>query len=765
MMAHQIYAHNFNDGVDPSRSDSHQELHENYLASLQGSGDENDATAQQSQVVQPMIYVGNNTLGNAGALGGFLLNPLASIFGISETNNTVVPAADPARTVFQGRQQTIHDQQSIPSPTSLVFMTPNQGPTPSTTPETFMTPRHGPTPSSLALSGAAHTAIFGDSSPKDNQHSKKETSHQDESYQVTSDLQGGIASSVVGSLGSMASYIKSSFSAGIPFHSADKAMTSMKSLNKRWWEGGIAGNKRRRGDECSDDEDGCQPGSATKRRKSNGSKLSIKLMKNYEEMGVDQKASGGVAEGRSGQKPSEWTVDTTIVNSRRLNSSGSDLCGSDQGYNAFNNVDAMYKPESNVTSHDAASGHFQEDAVYSSPTSTYYTTREYEETASIVSNSTTITNTFVNDTMQSIHDMLDERNQRDDENELLGVISNPRDWVKKTIRSEMMAGLEEAQGDVCDQRFNASLEVLLRFYKSSGRDARISPWAAASEISGGPGEFDLLEGSYLNLSRPAYVESIGFNKENEYLYNLGRMSFDMFMPREIICSVQKTFSTIKVIGEKDDLPNLVPASLREEVDALSASLGDSSRAILRSYNIDVEMTIEPPSSVGMAEIKGTPSPKKRIRAVLSVEGYILPDPEVPNRLTVWFTGGRLAPSDDRQDDKDDCSGPNLDDEYGGFGDWSNIFSKGKWRRTLSEKARSVAARLVLGAKVPDKMEENGSMAYTLTRPVGGHGKVYLDVLYLDEDTLVMRGHHGTMYAMVRSNNIQRFRSKGIADKQ
>lgn len=52
-----------------------------------------------------------------------------------------------------------------------------------------------------------------------------------------------------------------------------------------------------------------------------------------------------------------------------------------------------------------------------------------------------------------------------------------------------------------------------------------------------------------------------------------------------------------------------------------------------NLSIDVEMTIEPPSSVGMAEIKGTPSPKKRIRAVLSVEGYILPDPEVPNRLT------------------------------------------------------------------------------------------------------------------------------------
>ena len=633
MMAHQLNAHTFNNGVDPahaaadpSRSNSHQDnLYENYLASLQGSminqntvgnnvvaqqlghinnnlmaGDENNsATMQQPQMVQqPVVYVGNNTLGNAGALGGFLLNPLASIFGIGQaaqqTNVSVVPTAGPGGTVFQGQQQIVHDHLSNPSPAPLAFMTPNQGPTPSTTPEPFMTPRHGPTPSSL--SGAVHTASFGGSSLSGAGHSEKEAWQQDEACQATSELQGGIAFSVVGGLGSMASYIKSSFSAGIPFHSADKAMTSMKSLNKRWWEGGIAGNKRRRGAECDDDEGEvteCQQnGRATKRRKSNGSKLSIKLLKNYEEMGVDPSATG-VSDDQSGQRLSKWTVDTTIVNSRRQNSYDSDLCGSrgiaaDHGYNAFNNVDAMYmiepEPENNVSSYDASasSGHFQEDAVFGSPTSSYYTTREYEETASIVSNSTTITNTFVNDAMQSIHDMLEDRNQRHDENELLGVVSNPRDWVKKTIRSEMMAGLEEAQGDVSDKRFKASLEVLQGFYKSSGRDARISPWAG-SELSGGPGEFDLLEGSYLNLSRPSYVESIGFNRENEYMYNLGRMSFDMFMPREIICSVQKTFSTIKVIGEKDDLPNLVPASLREEVDALSASLGDSSRAILRSY--------------------------------------------------------------------------------------------------------------------------------------------------------------------------------------
>ena len=33
-----------------------------------------------------------------------------------------------------------------------------------------------------------------------------------------------------------------------------------------------------------------------------------------------------------------------------------------------------------------------------------------------------------------------------------------------------------------------------------------------------------------------------------------------------------------------------------------------------------------------------------MRALLSVTGYVLPDPDTPNRLTVWFTGGKLSPA-------------------------------------------------------------------------------------------------------------------------
>ena len=158
-------------------------------------------------------------------------------------------------------------------------------------------------------------------------------------------------------------------------------------------------------------------------------------------------------------------------------------------------------------------------------------------------------------------------------------------------------------------------------------------------------------------------------------------------------------------------------------------------------SIAVSMTIEPPASVGQPETPGTPTPTKRMRAVMSVKGYVLPDRDVPNRLSVWFTGGQLGPArlashddtdiiDEDESDINQSSNQQGDaesDDYGGFDDWTAMFSKGKWRKTIGQRAKAMAAKLLLGAELPNKMDEDGQMKYVLHRPVGGHGKVYVDV--------------------------------------
>jgi hypothetical protein len=69
--------------------------------------------------------------------------------------------------------------------------------------------------------------------------------------------------------------------------------------------------------------------------------------------------------------------------------------------------------------------------------------------------------------------------------------------------------------------------------------------------------------------------------------------------------------------------------------------------------------------------------------------------------------------------------------------------------SLSERAKLLAAKLLLGATVPQGMEEDGSMNFKLRRPVGGHGSAYVDMLYLDDTLRIMQGHHGSVYVMAR----------------
>lgn len=121
-----------------------------------------------------------------------------------------------------------------------------------------------------------------------------------------------------------------------------------------------------------------------------------------------------------------------------------------------------------------------------------------------------------------------------------------------------------------------------------------------------------------------------------------------------------------------------------------------------------------------------------IRGIMTTYGYTVPDPTVPNRLTIWFTGGKIEPNDDDRDVRE----------------WKQAFASPAGR-TLGEKAACLVAKLLMGATVPTSMEKDGSMAYEFTRPLGGHGLAYVDIIYVDKSLRILRGHKGTLFAFVR----------------
>ena len=137
--------------------------------------------------------------------------------------------------------------------------------------------------------------------------------------------------------------------------------------------------------------------------------------------------------------------------------------------------------------------------------------------------------------------------------------------------------------------------------------------------------------------------------------------------------------------------------------------------VLLSYSIVTAFNIEADSPQF-----GPYSPNhvvyRSVRGIMTTYGFVLPDPIAPNRLSIWFNRGTMEPNDNEIDTQE----------------WKRLFGGALPKRQLQEKARLLAAKLLLGAIVPDTIAADGSMSYYLSRPVGGHGTAYVDILYLED---------------------------------
>jgi hypothetical protein len=124
---------------------------------------------------------------------------------------------------------------------------------------------------------------------------------------------------------------------------------------------------------------------------------------------------------------------------------------------------------------------------------------------------------------------------------------------------------------------------------------------------------------------------------------------------------------------------------------------------------------------------------RSVRGIMTTYGFVLPDPITPNRLSIWFNRGSMEPNDNETD----------------IQEWKRLFGGALPKRQLQEKARLLAAKLLLGAIVPDTIDADGSMSYYLSRPVGGHGTAYVDILYLDDSLRIVQGSKGSIFVFAR----------------
>jgi hypothetical protein len=295
---------------------------------------------------------------------------------------------------------------------------------------------------------------------------------------------------------------------------------------------------------------------------------------------------------------------------------------------------------------------------------------------------------------------------------------NPIYNFQKTMtraRDNLLQTLHSTKGDVESDEFKDSLDSLLQHYSSSLSSALLSG--------------QTLDGMWLQLSKPTYFGCLGENADGDPLYTLGRMSFDMFSPTNIICSIQGNFNPIEAVGEAERkmILQAVPKSLREEVEGNNSTI--------RTYHIVTAFTIEPGYALQAFPDAPNKDVSRPIKGIMTTYGYSLPDPNVPNRHSIWFTGGKLQPNNDPAD----------------IQAWNQLFTRHPPKHTFGEKAKLLAVKLLMGATVPDGMDANGQMNFAFTRPIGGHGVAYVDVIYMDGTVRVVRGHRGTVMAFSRLN--------------
>lgn len=133
-------------------------------------------------------------------------------------------------------------------------------------------------------------------------------------------------------------------------------------------------------------------------------------------------------------------------------------------------------------------------------------------------------------------------------------------------KRQLIVALKESQGDVATPKFLHNMRILEHFYKSKSWDGRgtcdHTPFS--------------LEGNWLTISKPTYDECRGRNENGDLKYNLGRMSFGMFRPTNMVCSVQASFNNVRTIDPKSpDRPLHVPKKLMKEIQ--------SGQILLRTY--------------------------------------------------------------------------------------------------------------------------------------------------------------------------------------
>jgi hypothetical protein len=147
-------------------------------------------------------------------------------------------------------------------------------------------------------------------------------------------------------------------------------------------------------------------------------------------------------------------------------------------------------------------------------------------------------------------------------------------------KDDLLHALAISGGDVDTKAFADALIPLVRHYAETGWNA-CDPEGIYSNYV----DTRRLEGMWLTLTKASYFGNLGETPAGDPMYTLGRMSFDMFLPTQLVCSLQGNFNSVEVVSpeERAALMDTCPKSLRDDIS--------NGHSVVRKY----EYVISPPA--------------------------------------------------------------------------------------------------------------------------------------------------------------------------
>lgn len=254
----------------------------------------------------------------------------------------------------------------------------------------------------------------------------------------------------------------------------------------------------------------------------------------------------------------------------------------------------------------------------------------------------------------------------------------------KAAKLHLKKVLAENHGITKSEKVLEAIDNLSNLWKNSSDEA-------VSKLAQSPSTSELVYGDWVSISAPSYPG----RKEVEgrpdlFQYTLGRMSFNIFQPKNILCSIE-------------GITNMVNKTKEAHED-----LGDV------TYNNLITFTVHTADG--------------DIPAEMTMEGYCYPDPENPLRCIVAFVGGSMRKPDSV------AKNPKLDkiwtDTFG------TAYSKADQERGYFEYFMQWIMKKMLKLEMPT----DSNQRYEMKRIMKG----YLDIIYLDETMRITKGNRGSI---------------------